>query len=158
MHLGPAPSTSKPFCQATADRPHIIVTPTTMALCHKCRSVPIRSILKLSHSDRSVYDEFQWYHLPRDEPCIPWHDSLSELRNGVSKCAFCDVVYSHLIGSYHYQKNHDNCDGRLWLTARVGTNILSVYLGDVKPEWSLSGNLSFHATPGRIVCSVASFR
>ncbi|KAL1592634.1 hypothetical protein SLS60_011050 [Paraconiothyrium brasiliense] len=127
-----------------------------ITFCHTCQSLPVRSILKLLQGDRSVDDEFQWFQLPRSvtdstetQPFLRWHNSISRLQGGVDTCTFCQVIFSHLSGSYHYHKNYRDGDERgLWLEVRVGQAFLTVYLGDMKPEVRLSGNFSYKTTPG----------
>jgi hypothetical protein len=127
-----------------------------MPLCQTCQSLPIRDILKLLKCDRSADDKFQWFQLPRsitndtdEHPFIRWHTSIPELEDGVEHCPFCHAIFDHLSGSYHYHMNYKNGDGRrLWLQARVGQPILTVYLGDTKPEVRLSGNFWYKTTPG----------
>ena len=129
-----------------------------MALCQTCQILPIRNILKLLQYDRSVEDEFLWFQLPRsvtdeseEEPFVEWHTSVTGLQNGVSHCSFCQAVFSYLQRSYHYHTNYKDGDRRrLWLQARVGQPILTVYMGEMEPEVRLSGNFWYKATPGAI--------
>ena len=127
-----------------------------MGFCHTCQSLPIRSFLKLHQCDSSVYYEFQWFRLPRSvttdetkEPFYRWHNSVSDLQASVSTCAFCQVIFSHLSGSYHYQKNAKDCDGTaLWILAPIGSPMLKVFMGLAEPQIQLSGNFSYTTTPG----------
>jgi hypothetical protein len=129
-----------------------------MVFCPECQSLPIRSILKLLQCDRSVDDDFAWFQLPRTvtdetdtQPFVRWHRNLSALQNSVSHCSFCEPVFSHLSGSYHYHNNYKDGDGRgVWLQARVGQPILTVYMGELKPEVRLSGNFWYKTTPGMV--------
>jgi hypothetical protein len=127
-----------------------------MALCHTCQLLPIRNILKLLQCDKSVYDKFLWFQLPRsvtdetdEEPFVKWHTSVARLQDRVSHCSFCQAVFSYLQSSYHYHTNYNDGDERsLWLQARVGHPILTVYMGDTRPEVRLSANFWYKATPG----------
>jgi hypothetical protein len=133
-----------------------------MDICHTCQLLPIRSILKLLNCDRSVDDEFQWFQLPRSvtdekdkQPFVRWHTSVPGLRHGVEHCSLCQAIFSHLSSSYHYHTNYKDGDVRgLWLEARVGQPILTVYMGEVKPEVRLSGNFWYKTTPGTMLWSV----
>ncbi|KAH8635787.1 hypothetical protein IG631_11188 [Alternaria alternata] len=128
-----------------------------MTFCDACQSLPIRNILKLVQGDRSVDNEFQWFQLPwtvtdkeDKHPFVRWHDSLAGLQNGASKCALCQVIFSHLSSSHHYHTNYKDGDMRsLWLEARETPHeaILTVYLGDMKPQVRLSGNFWYKTTP-----------
>ncbi|CAN9464833.1 unnamed protein product [Alternaria alternata] len=128
-----------------------------MTFCDACQSLPIRNILKLVQGDRSVDDEFQWFQLPwtvtdkeDKHPFVRWHDSLAGLQNAASKCALCQVIFSHLSSSHHYHTNYKDGDMRsLWLEARETPHeaILTVCLGDMKPQVRLGERFLYGTTP-----------
>jgi hypothetical protein len=130
---------------------------TKMTFCDACQSLPIRNILRLVRRDRSVYDEFQWFqtmHGEKKDPFVRWHDSLAGLQNGASKCALCQVIFSHLSSSHHYHTNYKDGDMRsLWLEARETPHeaILTVCLGDMKPQVRLGEIFLYGKTPGTLV-------
>ncbi|KAI4952331.1 hypothetical protein J4E91_002800 [Alternaria rosae] len=127
-----------------------------MVLCSTCKSLPIRSILRLARSDSDI-DEFQWFPLPKSfgnetQPFVKWHNSLSDLQNSASQsCPFCQTIFSRLSNSYHYHTNCKDLDERLWLELGVGSARLSVYMGEKMPTVRLSGKFWYMSTPDSVV-------
>jgi hypothetical protein len=131
-----------------------------MALCSACQAVPLRSMFSLMDGDEAARDAFQWISplgsVSEEDHMkglyVRWHPTLSDLRDSARSCSFCSLLYSRMEEHWRFKMNSVTGDTRtLWLEVprSIENPLLSVWIGNARPEAIISGIYGFHTTLGK---------